>query len=108
MEMDWCTIDNDGLRNGCFRIRLNAKSPVYAAHFPGMPITPGACLVELVTRLLDLYNLHFTVYCLKNVKFLKPLSPIETPEVICEIENCRAVIRDRNNVFAKMTIECTA
>ena len=27
------------------RVRLLPESPIYAAHFKGMPVTPGACLI---------------------------------------------------------------
>ena len=34
-------------------VRLDPSSPVYAAHFPGYPITPGVILIEIATELLS-------------------------------------------------------
>lgn len=34
-------------------VRLNASSPLYAAHFPGYPITPGVILIQMATELLS-------------------------------------------------------
>ena len=36
-----------------FRIRLNPAHEIYRAHFPGQPITPGVCQIQLVTELLS-------------------------------------------------------
>ena len=33
-------------------VRLDPSSPVYAAHFPGYPITPGVILIQIATELL--------------------------------------------------------
>ena len=34
-------------------VRLDPSSPVYAAHFPGYPITPGVILIQIATELLS-------------------------------------------------------
>jgi 3-hydroxyacyl-[acyl-carrier-protein] dehydratase len=33
-------------------VRLLPESPVYRGHFPGYPITPGVCLVEMALELI--------------------------------------------------------
>ena len=30
-----------------FKVRLNASHVIYKAHFPGMPITPGVCIIQM-------------------------------------------------------------
>lgn len=60
-------------------VRLDPSSPVYAAHFPGYPITPGVILIEIATELLSagaadgLLELSEAV----NVKFVSPVIPGE-------------------------------
>mgnify|MGYP003623521998 CR=1 FL=1 len=34
-----------------YSITLDASHPVYAAHFPGNPVTPGVCIVQIVEEL---------------------------------------------------------
>lgn len=64
-----------------FRIALRPESVIYQAHFPGMPVTPGVCMiqaaVELASRVPGIpANLREVV----NAKFLAILSPADTPE----------------------------
>ncbi len=33
-------------------IRLLPDSPIYEAHFKGMPVTPGACIIQMACELV--------------------------------------------------------
>lgn len=35
-----------------FRVRLDASHPVYRGHFPGHPVLPGVCTLQIVKRCL--------------------------------------------------------
>ncbi len=60
-------IQKDGLR---FTIVLNAQHPIYKAHFPDMPITPGACLLQIAEELMQQRIVHIA-----NLKFLQIVPP---------------------------------
>lgn len=65
-----------------FHVRINPEWPIYKAHFPGHPITPGVCIVQMVQELLQGF-LHREL-CLdkaKNVKYLAIISPEEVSEL---------------------------
>ena len=63
-------------------LQLNADHFIYAAHFPGQPITPGVCVVQIAVELLTDYLQHpLEIRKVKNVKFLSVLSPVEHPTV---------------------------
>ena len=38
--------------NTSFRLRLNPEHFIYQAHFPGEPVTPGVCILQIGKELL--------------------------------------------------------
>ena len=58
-------------------VRLLPESPVYQGHFPGYPITPGVCLVEIALELMGPVRL----VAAKNIKFTSPIIPTEGTEL---------------------------
>ena len=96
------------------KLRCNAAHPVYQAHFPGNPITPGACLLKTASEVLQ-QKLDRPLYlkATKNIKYLNVLVPKEGKEVcfnfssFAEIENgCKTqvVIADETSVYTKMSL----
>ena len=95
-------------------LRCNPEHLIYQAHFPGNPITPGACLLQTACELLQC-KLDRPLYlkASKNVKYLNVLVPAEDKEVrfvfsnLAESETeCKAqvVIADENSVYTKMSL----
>jgi 3-hydroxyacyl-[acyl-carrier-protein] dehydratase len=68
-------------------IRLLPESPVYRGHFPGYPITPGVCLVEIALELMGQmadqvgHDGKVRLVAAKNIKFTSPVLPSETSEL---------------------------
>jgi len=61
-----------------FQVRLNPEWPIYKAHFPGNPITPGVCIVQMVQELLqNLVQRDLRLREAKNVKYVSIVSPKE-------------------------------
>ena len=44
---------SDGLE---VMIRLNPEHEIFRAHFPGQPITPGVCQIQMVTEISEVGN----------------------------------------------------
>jgi|GEM_PF-384204 len=66
-------------------ITLNADHPIYRAHFPGQPITPGVITVQIITEVLEQeLGRRLTLREVKNVKFLIPIIPTETPRIFIQ------------------------
>ena len=96
------------------KLRCNPDHPVYQAHFPGNPITPGACLLKTVGEVLQqIIGRLLYLKASKNIKYLNVLVPEEGKEVcfnfssFAEIENgCKAqvVIADETVVYSKMSL----
>lgn len=84
-------------------LRLNASHPIYAIHFPGNPITPGVCIVQLLGELLERHTAHtLELSKIVNLKFVHPLSPTDTPLLTIDFSS---VATEGDTVHAKGTIE---
>jgi len=100
--------------HGEFDIQLHAQHPIYKGHFPNDPITPGVCLVQIVT---DLFA-HLTgkpCYLTegKNIKFLQIIKPQEHPIVRYTLDweavgedlfKVKALITAKETSFAKISV----
>ena len=65
-----------------YGIRLQPDHIIYQAHFPGEPITPGVCVVQIAKELLEEHlQRPLAIKAVKNVKFLAAVSPLEHPQV---------------------------
>lgn len=84
---------------GDFTLRLNASHPIYRGHFPGNPITPGVCSLEIFRELVGTYfsgRGHLAE--VETIKFLSFISPVATPEITVELkmlETSRGIWRVR-------------
>jgi len=98
-----------------YEFHLNEEHIIYKAHFPGEPITPGACILEIALELLsDAIGRKLELSLAKNVKYLSILRPAgarvratisrlseEDGEIRAQIE-----FIDRQTPVAKMSLQC--
>ena len=96
-------------------VETNPDHPVYQAHFPGNPITPGACIIQFTGTLLEhKLNCKPWLKTIKNVKFLSSIVPEKGKEVkflyshmTKEPTECKVqvvVADDKPTIFTKMTL----
>ena len=65
-----------------FQLRLHPEWPIYKAHFPGHPITPGVCIVQMIQELLQRALRRDVTLCkAKNIKYLSIISPEKVSEL---------------------------
>ena len=68
---------------GRFEIKFNPSCVICQAHFPGEPIIPGVCIVQIAKELMeDLLGEKMEIAKIKNVKFLSIISPMESTSVV--------------------------
>ena len=95
-------------------ICLNREHEIYKAHFPGQPITPGVCQIQIVTEILAL-RLNEEVYLsdIKTVKYMAVISPEEVSELTVDMQikareqdSCKvsALFRCGDRIFSKMSM----
>ena len=98
-------------------LRLLPESPVYKGHFPGYPITPGVCLVEMALEAIaemagraghDEGKGPITLVAAKNIKFTSPVIPAEGTElrfnVSGEGENWTVEVLNGEVLSARMSL----
>lgn len=72
-----------GEGGAAYVIRLHAEHEIYRAHFPGEPITPGVCILQMGLELLsDAVGEKVELCRAKNVKFLRILHPEDGPVAV--------------------------
>ncbi len=100
-----------GPRTLTFRVALDPDHVIYTGHFPGNPVVPGVCQIQMIREGLESSlgtNLRLTAA--DPIKFLHLIRPAEHPEltVECKIRQretsdieCSAVISDEETIFLK-------
>ena len=64
------------------RIEFNADHDIFKGHFPGHPVVPGVCMIEIVKELLQrTTGKDLTLRQAGNVKFLRLIVPDSQPLV---------------------------
>ena len=80
-------IKSSDVEKRSFLIELLPNSIIYKAHFPGHPITPGVCIVQIATELLqEFMHKNLVLKTIANAKFLSIINPEEDKEVIFNIK----------------------
>ncbi len=65
-----------------FQVRIHKEWPIYKAHFPGHPITPGVCIVQMIQELLQVHlGREVSLRKAKTVKYTAIISPDEVSEL---------------------------
>lgn len=97
-----------------YSIRQNKSNEIFKAHFPGSPITPGACLIEIAKELCEKHiGKQIQVVFVKSVKFINIITPIANEFLdfainISQSENtyqAKVQILSEGNVYSKINFE---
>lgn len=65
-----------------FNIVLNPDHVIYKAHFPGQPVTPGVCILQMLQELLSVQcDKQLYIRKIKNAKFTSMISPLTDSRV---------------------------
>lgn len=97
-----------------YTIRLDADHFIYKAHFPGEPITPGVCIMQIAHELTErTLGAKLNIACVKNVKFLNIITPTASPEVHYTLSKMtddghevkvQVAVSDANSIYAKLSL----
>lgn len=89
------------------QISLNKNHEIFKGHFPGNPVTPGVCMMQIVKELTEEFTGNqLFLKTASNVKFMAIINPFETPELtlILDINEAENEVKVKNTAFFGETI----
>jgi 3-hydroxyacyl-[acyl-carrier-protein] dehydratase len=68
-------------------IELDAGHPLFEGHFPGNPILPGVCTVQIIRELLE-QSMQKSLTMMKagNIKYLGFVNPVTMPVLMFQLQ----------------------
>ena len=95
------------------RIRFNEKSAIFGGHFPGNPVVPGVCQVQMVREVMEAVLQKILLLTdADTIKFTNMINPVDYPEITIiiksklisdEIFQVNAVFQESDTVFTKFS-----
>lgn len=68
-------------------ILVNEKHEIFKGHFPGNPIMPGVCMIQIIKELTEkITESTLMIQTLANVKFMALINPEKNPELRLELD----------------------
>ncbi len=99
-----------------FDLKLNPEHFIYQAHFPGEPITPGVCIMQIAVELFEVaLKTPIALNCVKNIKFLRIISPNEVTDVKYSLQKItkeegalkvQVTVSANGEAYAKLSLVC--
>lgn len=94
--------------NFTINIRVNAAHEVFKGHFPGNPVMPGVCMMQIVKELTEaIIGSDLFMQSLSNVKFMALINPDATPDLRLEINVSQledGLVKVRNTTYFNDTV----
>ncbi|KGO89681.1 hotdog family protein [Flavobacterium suncheonense] len=68
-------------------VLLNRQHEIFKGHFPGNPVTPGVCMMQIIKELSqEILGSPLFMASASNVKFMALINPDKTPRLQLELE----------------------
>ncbi|MCC9017839.1 3-hydroxyacyl-ACP dehydratase [Flavobacterium lipolyticum] len=89
-------------------ILINEKHDVFKGHFPGNPIMPGVCMIQIIKELTEsITKSTLIMQTLSNVKFMALINPEVNPELRLELDIVTTeedLVKVKNTTFFNDTV----
>jgi len=67
-------------------VTINKTHMIFDGHFPGLPVVPGVCMVQMMKEILEVgVNKTLRIESADNIKFLSVIDPRQHGEVSASI-----------------------
>jgi len=89
-------------------ILVNELHEVFKGHFPGNPIMPGVCMMQIIKEITEeLIQNSLQMQSLSNVKFMALINPFVTPELRLELDITTTednLVKVKNSTYFNETV----
>ena len=89
-------------------IMLNKNHEVFKGHFPGNPVTPGVCMMQIIKELTQqALKTQLTMKSASNIKFMALINPELNPLLRIELDIALAVdggVKVKNTSYFEDTV----
>jgi len=88
-------------------VKLNAKHEVFKGHFPGNPVMPGVCMIQMIKELCEqATDKTLFLSVASNVKFMAIINPEKnnTIQLIIHISEVDGHLKVKNTVSFEETL----
>ncbi len=74
------SLETENEENYAIGISLNASHAIFTGHFPGQPVLPGVCLIEMVKEILtSIKEKPFKLESASQIKYVQLVDPTVSP-----------------------------
>ena len=64
------------------KISINKEHRIFQGHFPGLPVVPGVCMLQMVREIMEVHlDRSLDITASDNMKFLSVINPDQNGEV---------------------------
>jgi len=105
------TDDTETIRKFSARVEINPSHPIFDGHFPGNPVVPGVCQIEIIREIaMEILKKPVLLCKSDNIKFLSMINPLTHPLLDIDLDmkfrtadatDITAVIRWEMDLFMK-------
>ena len=68
-------------------ITINKHHDIFKGHFPGNPVTPGVCMMQIIKELTEkVVDKKLMMQSSSNIKFMAIINPEKTPDLELSLE----------------------
>ena len=97
-----------------FQLTLNPEHEIFKAHFPGQPIVPGVCQIQMLLEAMQtMEQRKLYLKEVKNIKYLAVMTPDETPGLALNVQRIQrnqdtlsliAVFQYEEKIYTKLSL----
>jgi 3-hydroxyacyl-[acyl-carrier-protein] dehydratase len=93
------------------KVRLIPSHRIFSGHFPGNPILPGVCSVQIIKEIIESYlGKDLMLAYAGQIKYLGFINPSATPVIMLDIEitwGNESTIACNARIFSESALLCT-